>query len=155
MQKTRTILSICVFSVFTATQASAAPNPQLLVGKWECNTKYVEMYEVNLTSQHDFSADGSLTSSADVILAMPESSISVGYHLLANGNWGVKGDELTVQGKVTSIKNTLYPEWDKMLNLKQLIPENLKGTATIKHLDATSLVVSDRHTGRDYTCSKI
>lgn len=155
MQKTRTILSICVFSVFTATQAYAAPDPQLLIGKWECDTKFVDMYEVNLTSQHNFSTNGGLTSSADVVLAMPESTIAVGYHLLANGSWSVKGDELTVQGKVTSIKNTMYPEWDKMLNLKQLIPENLNGTATIKHLDATSLVVNDRHTGRDYTCSKI
>lgn len=138
-----------------ATQVYAAPDPQLLIGKWECDTKFVDMYEVNLTSQHDFSTHGGLASSGDVVLAMPESTIAVGYHLLASGNWSVKGDELTVQSKVTSIKNTLYPEWDKMLNLKQLIPENLKGTATIKHLDATSLVINDRHTGRDYTCSKI
>jgi hypothetical protein len=154
MKNLRNRLLIGLASSFVIGQASAASDRQLLVGQWTCEASFVDLYEVHLTSHHHFSKDGSLTSDGDVVLAMPKSTISVGYHLTATGQWSINGKSLTLKGKVTSVENTMHPEWDKMLNLQQLIPESLHGTATIKHLDATSLVVNDHHTGKDYTCVK-
>ncbi|MCE0495370.1 hypothetical protein [Vibrio salinus] len=145
----------CLLSIFVVTPVCAASSNQLLVGKWQCNTSFTDMYEVNVTSLHTFKKGGSFSSSADVELAMPKSAISVGYHLVAKGDWQVKNGVLIFQGRMTSVENTLHPEWDQMLNLKQLIPDTLKGKATIKHLDNTSLVLNDSHTGRNYSCMKI
>ncbi|MDC0610786.1 hypothetical protein OAP63_08625 [Vibrio sp.] len=148
-------LALSLVSTVFVAPVMAKVDTNLLAGKWQCNSNFVDLYETNIKSVHELSKNGRLNSSGDVILAMPQSTISVGYHLEAKGVWSVKEDQLTVRGEVTSVKNTMHPEWDKMLGLKQLLPETLKGTATITHLDASSMTLDDTRTGREYVCHRM
>jgi len=155
MMRTK-IVGILFFvgSIVFSTAVFANVNSNLILGRWTCNVQFTDVYDIKITSEHQFAHHGHLQSSADVVLSMPKSTISVGYHLSAEGNWQIKNNDLTVKGKVTSIKNTLNPEWDTMLGLQHIIPDTLKGRVKIVHLDAHSLILDDPRVKRNYSCSK-
>jgi len=128
-----------------------------LYGTWNCKQT---MENINLKMKVNIDYDvtvvrnGKSSGSGVLLLKMPNFP-ELKYTILDSSNWDIKNGKLNLSSTEFKLENRSYPELEKILNLRNLLPQNINGSAKILELTKSTLKVQSKWDGGIYTCSKV
>jgi hypothetical protein len=145
------------FSMSILANDSKTINENNLYGLWNCkHTMEDRKLKMKIKIDYDVNVVRSGKSNGvGVLLFKIPNFPELAYSLSDNSQWKIKGDNLTLSSTELKLKNTSYPELDKMLNLRRLLPKNINESAKILELTKSKLKVQSKSDGGIYACSKI
>lgn len=128
-----------------------------LYGNWNCKHT-MENIDLKMKINIDYDVtvvrDGKSSGSGILLLKMPNFP-ELKYNILDSSNWDIKDGKLSLSSTEFKLENKSYPELEKILNLRNLLPQNVKGSAKILELTKSKLKVKSKSDGGIYTCAKI
>ncbi|MFT7006336.1 MAG: hypothetical protein ACJAXJ_000844 [Colwellia sp.] len=145
------------FSMSTLANDSKTINENNLYGLWNCkHTMEDRKLKMKIKIDYDVNVVRSGKSNGvGVLLFKIPNFPELAYSFSDSSQWKIKGGNLTLSSTELKLKNTSYPELEKMLNLRRLLPKNINESAKILELTKSKLKVQSKSDGGIYACSKI
>jgi hypothetical protein len=150
-------LFVFTFSMSTLANDSKTINENNLYGLWNCKHT-MEDRKLKMKIKIDYDVNvvrNGKSNGVGVLLFKIPNFPELAYSLSDNSQWKIKGGNLTLSSTELKLKNTSYPELEKMLNLRRLLPKNINESAKILELTKSKLKVQSKSDGGIYACSKI
>lgn len=128
---------------------------QRLLGTWNC-AYAVQEQDVSVTSEtrEIYASDGRIDSSGTMRVRMSPEMPEISYSLAATGHWEMADDALVVTASEVRIVNLSHPEFDRLLDLQEMMPEGISESMAIVELSAADLILRSETDGRLYNCRK-
>lgn len=146
-----------VFSISTLANDSKTINESNLHGMWNCKHT-MEDKNLNMTIDIDYDVNvistGKSTGSGVLSFKIPNFP-ELAYSLSDSSHWKIKGGNLILSSTELKVENRSYPELEKILNLRSLLPKKVNESAKILELTKSKLKVQSKSDGGIYACSKI
>ncbi|PKF56408.1 hypothetical protein CW748_10675 [Alteromonadales bacterium alter-6D02] len=131
-----------------------SPQTQLF-GLWHCSLSLEEEgvkvamdYEVNYVRNGKSNGFGTLIFKAP---DLPEME----YSMAASTNWEYQNGYLIETSTEIKLVNLSHPEFDEVLNLESLFPQNISESSEVLVLNNTLLTLKSESDGTVYSCDKV
>ena len=150
-------LLLLFFSISVLANDSTNINKKNLYGTWNCKHTMEEKtskMKVNIDYNVNILSNGRSTG-VGVVLFKMSNFPELTYNLSDSSNWQIKDDNLILTSTKLEVKNKSYPELEKMLNLRSLLPKKVNESVKILELTKAKLKVWSRVDGEIHICSKV
>lgn len=154
-------LVVTVITLLTAVSACAnetlatADMNKKLIGSWNCQYNGVENgSQISIRTEDTYTLNGRSKSSGFIKVRLAPEAPEMVYSLAGNANWKVSQGFLLTTITDLKIVNVSHPEFDRIMNLQAMIPENRSDTSRILELTASRLSLKIASVGRIYNCNK-
>jgi hypothetical protein len=153
------ILPLFAFALSMSTSAndSKTINESNLYGMWNCKHT-MDARELKMKIKIDYNVNvvpSGKSNGVGVLLFKIPNFPELAYSLSDSSYWKIKEGNLTLSSTELKLKNRSYPELEKILNLRRLIPKKITASAKILKLTKSTLNVQSKSDGGIYACSKI
>lgn len=127
-----------------------------ILGTWNCSYNLVEEdgTSMNLTAKETYMRNG-LSNSVGLLKAkfspdLPE----IQYHITGSSTWELKDGLLLSTLNDVKVTNLNHPEFDKIINLKEMMPLNVTDPSEIIEISASKMVLRSEDDDGLYECEK-
>jgi len=130
-----------------------------LVGAWTCEHTVIEpktKFKVRASYKVNYSKDGTSSGDGNVWFTISPGMPEIQYNIVDNANWELKGkNALIMRSTDLTYTNVSHPQFDKLFNLRPLLPKEINESGNILTLNNKKLVIKSELRGQTYTCKKI
>jgi hypothetical protein len=151
------LLFFWFFSISILANDSTTINENNLYGTWNCmHTLEEKLSKMKVEIDYNINVlrNGKSNGLGVVLFNIPNFP-KLEYSLSDSSNWKIKDDNLILSSTELQLKNKNYPELEKILNLRSLVPKKINESVKILELTKTKLKVWSRTDGGIHTCSKV
>ncbi|WP_404437272.1 hypothetical protein [Stutzerimonas chloritidismutans] len=152
--------SLLLLLTVTASGCASEPYPafdhsQNILGVWDC----AAVIEENGASLKVESKDTYLRNGASHSFGIMKAKFSdelpeIQYSVAGTSAWKIEGEYLIQTMTDLKIVNLTHPEFDDVIKLQDIFPENISESSVILRLTSTELVVDSESGAGVYRCSK-
>lgn len=149
------LLSIIFMSGCGSTNHAKNSIPEkTLYGNWNCKMNLeTEKIKISLDYDINYIRDGK-SNGLGIMKFKTPSLPEIEYSLATSGNWELKDGYLIESSSETKLVNLSHPEFDEVLNLERLFPQNVSLSAEVLILNDSLLKVKSEIDGTVISCNR-
>ena len=152
----KAILAACMLFIGSICSIhSHAATKEKLYGGWSCKLEIEDSgMKMSIESSDDYVRNGTINRTGSLNVQFSPERPKISYTISGSGTWHLENEYLTTTFKFLKIKNISHPEFDDVINLQDMFPENISRSSKITSLTNTTLSLMSEPDGKTYQCHR-